>query len=120
VLDGSLAREWVRDQYFDKSWDKFNASVEARRPKLATDEPDQAAFYWLLPDIIVSTWILIVATRANQLIALKRIWNTQIHLIPIYFVIDSKSRLLFRPNIQRFVHPRSSVPQLRFSNRLDS
>jgi xylulokinase len=52
-IDGSLAREHVRDQYFDKSWDKFNDAVESRRPKSADDLPKQAGFYWLLPDIIV-------------------------------------------------------------------
>ena len=53
MIDGSLAREHVRDQYFDKSWDKFNAAVDSRRPKSADDLPQQAGFYWLLPDIIV-------------------------------------------------------------------
>jgi hypothetical protein len=53
TIDGSLAREHVRDQYFDKSWDKFNAAVDARRPKSADELPKQAGFYWLLPDIIV-------------------------------------------------------------------
>jgi len=54
MKDGSLAREHVRDQYFDKSWDKFNAAVASRRPKSADELPEQAGFYWLLPDIIVS------------------------------------------------------------------
>jgi len=53
MADGSLAREHVRDQYFDKSWDKFNAAVDSRRPKSADELPQQAGFYWLLPDIIV-------------------------------------------------------------------
>jgi hypothetical protein len=53
IADGSLAREHVRDQYFDKSWDKFNDAVNSRRPKSADDLPKQAGFYWLLPDIIV-------------------------------------------------------------------
>jgi len=53
MIDGSLAREHVRDQYFDQSWDKFNAAVDSRRPKSTDDLPKQAGFYWLLPDIIV-------------------------------------------------------------------
>lgn len=53
-IDGSLARQHVRDLYFDKSWDKFNAAVEELRPKANTDLPSNAAFWWLLPDIIVS------------------------------------------------------------------
>lgn len=52
--NGSLAREHVRDTYFDKSWDKFNAAVEKLRPKTAQDVPQRTAFWWLLPDIIVS------------------------------------------------------------------
>jgi xylulokinase len=53
--NGSLAREHVRDEYFDKSWDKFNAAAEKLRPKTADDVPQRTAFWWLLPDIIVST-----------------------------------------------------------------
>lgn len=52
---GSLAREHVRDQYFDKSWDKFNEGVERLRPKTADDVINRTAFWWLLPDIIVSS-----------------------------------------------------------------
>lgn len=52
--DGSLAREHVRDKHFDKSWDKFNAAVEAARPKSADDLPKASGFWWLKPDIIVS------------------------------------------------------------------
>ncbi|WVQ74680.1 hypothetical protein IAR50_004284 [Cryptococcus sp. DSM 104548] len=50
--DGSLTREHVRDIYFEKSWDKFNAAVEELRPKQVTDLPTSAAFWWLLPDIV--------------------------------------------------------------------
>lgn len=53
--DGSLAREHVRDKYFNKSWDEFNSAVEALRPKSGSDLPNKAAFWWLLPDIIVSS-----------------------------------------------------------------
>lgn len=51
--NGSLAREHVRDEYFSKDWDKFNAAVEKLRPKSAEDVPHRTAFWWLLPDIIV-------------------------------------------------------------------
>ncbi|ODO04532.1 hypothetical protein I350_05136 [Cryptococcus amylolentus CBS 6273] len=50
--NGSLTREHVRDIYFDKSWDKFNAAIEQLRPKQVTDLPASAAFWWLLPDIV--------------------------------------------------------------------
>ncbi|KAK8844529.1 hypothetical protein IAR55_006375 [Kwoniella newhampshirensis] len=50
--NGSLARQHVRDVYFDKSWDAFNQAVEQLRPKSLIDVPRQAAFWWLLPDII--------------------------------------------------------------------
>ncbi|ORY30996.1 putative xylulokinase [Naematelia encephala] len=50
--NGSLAREHVRDRYFDKSWERFNAAVQALRPKAPFDLPMRAAFWWLLPDII--------------------------------------------------------------------
>ncbi|KAL7418554.1 hypothetical protein Q5752_007012 [Cryptotrichosporon argae] len=49
---GSLAREHVRDQYFDGSWDKFNAAVERLRAKSPEDTLNKMAFWWLLPDII--------------------------------------------------------------------
>lgn len=51
--DGSLAREHVRDQYYGKDWDAFNHSVEQRRPTGGEGVPNEAAFWWLLPDIIV-------------------------------------------------------------------
>lgn len=54
MADGSLTREHVRDKYFNKSWDAFNAAVEELRPKSKEDLPTAAAFWWLLPDIIVS------------------------------------------------------------------
>lgn len=44
-IDGSLAREHVRDRYFDRSWDTFNAAVEEMRPKSSADLPAQAAFW---------------------------------------------------------------------------
>nr|XP_019007704.1 xylulokinase [Kwoniella pini CBS 10737]OCF46485.1 xylulokinase [Kwoniella pini CBS 10737] len=50
--NGSLTREHVRDLYFNKSWDAFNAAVEALRPVSKDDLPYQAAFWWLLPDIV--------------------------------------------------------------------
>lgn len=50
--NGSLAREYVRDEYFDSSWDAFNAAVEANRSKKAGDTLDRTGFYWLKPDII--------------------------------------------------------------------
>ena len=53
MTDGSLARQHVRDKYFDKDWDKFNAAVEELRPKNNTELPNATAFWWLLPDIIV-------------------------------------------------------------------
>ena len=54
TADGSLAREHVRDRYYGKSWDAFNAAVERKRPRSAEDVPQNTAFWWLLPDIIVS------------------------------------------------------------------
>ncbi|OCF78763.1 xylulokinase [Kwoniella mangroviensis CBS 8886] len=50
--NGSLTRQHVRDLYFDKSWEAFNAAVEALRPKSVEDLPSKAAFWWLLPDIV--------------------------------------------------------------------
>ncbi|WVF67792.1 hypothetical protein IAT40_002553 [Kwoniella sp. CBS 6097] len=50
--NGSLARQHVRDLYFEQSWDKFNAAVESLRPQAVTDLPNKAAFWWLLPDIV--------------------------------------------------------------------
>ena len=51
LLDGSLARENVRDEYCEGSWDKFNAAVEAVQDDLP---PKQIGFYWYRPDIIPS------------------------------------------------------------------
>jgi len=48
-----LARQHVRDKYFEKDWDKFNSAVEELRPKNNTELPGATAFWWLLPDIIV-------------------------------------------------------------------
>lgn len=53
--NGSLAREHVRDEYYSKSWDGFNAAVEKLRPKSQEDVPERTAFWWLLPEIIVSS-----------------------------------------------------------------
>lgn len=50
--NGSLAREHVRNEYFDASWDAFNAAVERLRPRAPGDAIDATAFWWLLPDII--------------------------------------------------------------------
>ncbi len=48
---GSLAREWVRDQYCKADWDTFNADVEAFR---LGDGEKRVGFYWLRPEIIPS------------------------------------------------------------------
>lgn len=50
--NGSLAREFIRDQYFNSSWDLFNQAVQSRRPKNANDLPNKTGFWWLKPDII--------------------------------------------------------------------
>ncbi|PWN38449.1 actin-like ATPase domain-containing protein [Meira miltonrushii] len=50
--NGSLAREFIRDQYFESSWDLFNQAVQTRRPKNATNLPSKTGFWWLKPDII--------------------------------------------------------------------
>ncbi|WWC92582.1 uncharacterized protein L201_007541 [Kwoniella dendrophila CBS 6074] len=50
--NGSLTRQHVRDLYFDKSWDAFNAAIEELRPKSVEDLPNKTAFWWLLPDIL--------------------------------------------------------------------
>ncbi|WRT70954.1 uncharacterized protein IL334_007953 [Kwoniella shivajii] len=55
LTHGSLTRQHVRDLYFDKSWEKFNAAVESLRPKTLYNLPSRAAFWWLLPDIVVCT-----------------------------------------------------------------
>jgi xylulokinase len=75
MSDGSLAREHVRDEYYAKSWDAFNAAVESGRPKTGSDLPDQAAFWWLLPDIIVSDPAPLVLTPARRCA-----WDLQIRL----------------------------------------
>lgn len=59
ATDGSLARQHVRDTYFGQSWDAFNAAVEDLRPKSADDIAKGAAFWWLLPDIVVSDRLLV-------------------------------------------------------------
>ncbi|WVR08817.1 hypothetical protein IAU60_005875 [Kwoniella sp. DSM 27419] len=45
----------VRDLYYDKSWDQFNAAVERLRAKTVEDLPSSAAFWWLLPDIVYTS-----------------------------------------------------------------
>ncbi|MCO5565938.1 hypothetical protein L7F22_019613 [Adiantum nelumboides] len=50
--NGSLAREYIRDEYFKSSWDLFNEAVQSRRPKSANDKPNKTGFWWLKPDII--------------------------------------------------------------------
>lgn len=50
--NGSLAREWVRDEYCGKDWGKFNRDVEQNSMK--EGEERFVAFYWLKPEIIVS------------------------------------------------------------------
>ena len=50
--NGSLARQHVRDEYYNKSWPEFDEAVEKFRPKNPNDLPKQASFWWLLPDII--------------------------------------------------------------------
>lgn len=47
---GSLAREWVRDQFCGSNWDQFNADVEAHR--LGSGGEKRVGFYWLRPEII--------------------------------------------------------------------
>ncbi|PWY99057.1 putative XKS1-xylulokinase [Testicularia cyperi] len=48
---GSLAREWVRDQFCAKDWDTFNKDVETHG--LQTGAKDgRVGFYWLRPEII--------------------------------------------------------------------
>ncbi|CDW98364.1 hypothetical protein [Sporisorium scitamineum] len=48
---GSLAREWIRDQYCSSSWDTFNADVD----KFKFEEGEKRiGFYWLRPEIIPS------------------------------------------------------------------
>jgi xylulokinase len=50
--NGSLAREAIRDQYFESSWDNFNQAVESARPKGQDDILTQTGFWWLKPEII--------------------------------------------------------------------
>ena len=52
AADGSLAREHVRNQYFDASWDAFNAALEESRS--VGGGASCTAFWWLLPEIIAS------------------------------------------------------------------
>ncbi|KDN51312.1 actin-like ATPase domain-containing protein [Tilletiaria anomala UBC 951] len=55
--NGSLARENVRDQYFNKSWDQFNQAVESSTNLHSTEDgrqKDAMGFYWYRPDIIPS------------------------------------------------------------------
>jgi xylulokinase len=47
---GSLAREWVRDQYCSADWDTFNADVEKHR--IESTSHKRVGFYWLRPEII--------------------------------------------------------------------
>ncbi|KAN0062786.1 hypothetical protein ACQY0O_004982 [Thecaphora frezii] len=47
---GSLAREWVRDQFCEAKWDVFNQQVE--RWKLDEEGETRMGFYWLRPEII--------------------------------------------------------------------
>ncbi|SPO23451.1 probable XKS1 - xylulokinase [Ustilago trichophora] len=49
---GSLAREWVRDQYCQADWDRFNGDVEEF--KLKQEGEKRVGFYWLRPEIIPS------------------------------------------------------------------
>ena len=51
---GSLAREWIRDQYCHWSWDTFNANVEAFKLDHAGEREQRVGFYWLRPEIIPS------------------------------------------------------------------
>ncbi|KAJ1028467.1 hypothetical protein NDA16_001633 [Ustilago loliicola] len=50
---GSLARERIRDQYSNSSWDTFN--TDAERFRLQQDQGEKrVGFYWLRPEIIPS------------------------------------------------------------------
>ncbi|KAJ9478000.1 Xylulose kinase [Pseudozyma hubeiensis] len=49
---GSLAREWIRDQYCSSNWDTFNADVD--KHKLERGKEQRIGFYWLRPEIIPS------------------------------------------------------------------
>ncbi|WVN87199.1 uncharacterized protein L203_102376 [Cryptococcus depauperatus CBS 7841] len=40
--------------YFDHSWNKFNAAAGLLRPKSVVDLLRQIAFWWLLPDVVIS------------------------------------------------------------------
>nr|CDI52793.1 probable XKS1-xylulokinase [Melanopsichium pennsylvanicum 4] len=50
---GSLAREWIRDEYCQSDWDAFNGHVEKWKLAEMTKEK-RLAFYWLRPEIIPS------------------------------------------------------------------
>ncbi|EPQ26654.1 uncharacterized protein PFL1_05634 [Pseudozyma flocculosa PF-1] len=49
---GSLAREWVRDEFCESSWDRFNADVESTRLEEGEGKEQRVGFYWLRPEII--------------------------------------------------------------------
>jgi xylulokinase len=51
----------VRNEYYNKSWDAFNQAVEELRPKSKEDLPENAAFWWLLPDIIVRVKVSVIS-----------------------------------------------------------
>ncbi|CAO1637329.1 unnamed protein product [Parajaminaea phylloscopi] len=50
--NGSLAREAIRDQYNDGSWDKFDEAVRGGWPSGSSSKPDSMGFYWLKEEII--------------------------------------------------------------------
>jgi len=45
--NGSLTREWVRDQFADKNWIKFNELLDQTKP----GNSDNLGFYFLQPEI---------------------------------------------------------------------
>lgn len=50
---GSLAREWVRDEYSEKDWGVFNNDVETYKLPGPGEQGDaRVGFYWLRPEII--------------------------------------------------------------------
>lgn len=51
---GSLAREWVRDQYCSSGWETFNADVEKFKLEQQQSSERRTGFYWLRPEIIPS------------------------------------------------------------------
>ncbi|PWN47833.1 actin-like ATPase domain-containing protein [Violaceomyces palustris] len=50
--NGSLAREWVRDRFFDSDWESFNLGAIRNRPSEKVGRVERAGFYWLKPEII--------------------------------------------------------------------